>query len=309
MVESYTYLLSVHQIIESACSPEMLKSTAVRMLHSTFLYLWTMQAKVRALGGPGQLLSAPSGSHQPNDAVHSDLWERLVPMEVQGDDDEESDGFSTSHGSPSIFEQVYSVSETLFRLIGRTRALALRVDNHDSSCVQPGSILKETSDLENAICSWKNEFATQALSATTDIENRNTGHVRYLFQGAVHSALMVYFYKCVRAIDTYAVQPHVEKTISQLQLYTDAKTRSGDQSSGICWPAFVAACEALDKELQQKFSQWFSHETAQTGMRMFTIAGTAVKQVWDARDAHNNRNLPWTEILQSDNILDQLMLS
>jgi arginine metabolism regulation protein II len=95
----------------------------------------------------------------------------------------------------------------------------------------------------------------------------------------------------------------------QLQLYTQAKSQCGDQSASICWPAFVAVCDALDPGLRQKFSHWFLHEAAQTGIKMFATVGAAMKQVWDARDRSRNRNLPWLEILQSDGILDQLMLS
>ena len=244
-----------------------------------------------------------------NQSAHFDVWERLTPATVEAGD-EESDEQDTGHGSPSIFEQVYSVSEKLFRLIGRAVALALKVGgSHVHSTDQLVCTSKEISELEDAICSWKNDSVAQEPATAASIRNSSRADVQHYFQNAIHSALLVYFYKCVQVIDTYTVQPYVQKTILQLQFYTEAKRQTNDQSSSICWPAFVTACEALDLDLRQSFSQWFLSESARTGIQMFVTARTAVERVWDARDRSKNRNLPWSEILQSDNFLDQLMLS
>ena len=303
MVESQAYLRNVVQLIESSRSPHLLRSTNIRMLHSTFLYLWTLQARGRVLGlGPNQNLNYW------NSIAHSDVWEQLVPIAIEPDDKDHVDSPS-SQGTASVFEQIYSVSETLFRLIGRVTSLASEVAHQDCSIDRQLHNPKEVAELEDQICSWKNDLVGQEPHAATDSFAGKGVNVRYHFQNAIHSALLIYFYKCVRVIDTYAVQPYVEKTISHLQLYTEAKRQSGDQSSSICWPGFVAACEALDQDLRERFSQWFIDETAQTGIRMFATAGTAVKQVWDARDRSSNRNLPWSKLLQKDNILDQLVLS
>lgn len=310
MVESHVYLRNVEQLIESNRSPHLLKSTSIRMLHSTFLYLWTLQARVRVFGASRQERQLAPGqiSDHWNSTNHVDVWEQLIPTVIESDNDD-SDSSPTSQGTVSIFEQVYSVSETLFRLIGRVTSFASEIGNLNSAVDRLLYNSKEVADLEEDICSWQNDIVAQEPHAAMDILAGHGGNVRFHFQNAIHSALLIYFYKCVRVIDTYVVQPHVEKTISHLQLYTEAKRQSGDRSSSICWPGFVAACEALDEDLRQRFSQWFLNETAQTGIRMFATAGTAVEKVWDARDRSNNRNLPWSKILQSDNILDQLMLS
>ncbi|KAG9790902.1 hypothetical protein KCU88_g1101, partial [Aureobasidium melanogenum] len=52
-----------------------------------------------------------------------------------------------------------------------------------------------------------------------------------------------------------------------------------------------------------------SKETALTGIRMFEVAGEAVKQVWEARDVRNDRNLTWSQILMENKTLDSLILS
>lgn len=311
MVESSAYLRNVVQLIESSCSPRLLRSASIRMLHSSFLYLWTLQARVRVFGVLNQASQTQLVPKQclgyTNPGARSDVWEQLIPTVIDDDDDDDDDcdDSPTSQGTFSVFEQVYSVSEPLFRLIGRVTSLTFEVGNHHGTLERPLQTSKEVTELEDTICSWQNDPVTQESQLAPD----QGGNVRFHFQNAIHSALLVYFYKCVRVIDTYAVQPYVEKTFAHLHLYTAAKRQSGDRSSSICWPAFVAACETLDPALRQKFSQWFLDETAQTGIRMFAKAGTAVKQVWDARDQSNNRNMPWSEILQSDNILDQLMLS
>lgn len=312
MLESHVYLRGVEQWIGSYCSPQLLKSTSIRMLHSTFLYLWTLQASVRVFSIENQGAQMPltngisfSSTDSRNDA---DVWRQLMPIETEVDDTEDNDSRG-SQGSPSIFEKVYSVSETLFRLIGRVTSLASRSANNDDGSRQPVDSSKEIADIENEICSWKNDLPAREQQRTTEASNGSTDDVRYYFQTAMHSALLIYFYKCVRSIDTYTVQPYVEKTLLHLQLYTQAKRISDDQSSSICWPGFIAGCEALGLDLRQKMSQWFVDETAQTGIRMFEMAGNAAKEVWSARDQSGNRNLPWSKVLQNDNVLDQLMLS
>ncbi|KIW16833.1 hypothetical protein PV08_04023 [Exophiala spinifera] len=323
MVESHAYIHNVEQFIESRRSPHFLKYTSTRMLHSIFLYLWTLQAGVREFGNPGRpqdLVAQNQNLNRRDPTAQSDVWRQLIPVvdETDQNDDEENSPInsnsrsrSSSSGSQStvtVFEQVYSVSEPLFRLIGRVKSFACAEGTRDDGTIDSSlNDPKKVAEIENAICSWRNDIAPADAG---DVHGTNGGgNVRYHFQNAIHSALLVYFYKCVRGIDTYAVQPHVEKTLSHLQLYTEAKRRSSDQSSSICWPGFVAACEALDQDIRHRFAHWFLDETARTGIRMFATAGTAVKRVWHARDRSNNRNLPWSKILQSDNILDQLVLS
>lgn len=313
MVESHAYLRNAEQFIEAFRSPQLMKSTSIRMLHSTFLYLSTLEASVRVFSAAGQTSQRPLATNQLGDntdpKTHCDIWEQLLPPVVEVDDNDCDDSPTSQSSTVSIFEQVYSFSETLFRLIGRVTSLASEAGMHAGLVKNPLQTSNEIAEVEDAICSWSNDCVAQESDPTISSPTRNRGDVRHHFQNAIHSALLIYFYKCVRVIDTFVVQPHVEKTVLHLQLYTEAKRQSGDHSSSICWPGFVAGCEALDQDLRQELSQWFLDETAQSGIQMFTKAGTAVKQVWDARDQSNNRNLPWSRILQNDNILDQLVLS
>lgn len=319
MFEAHAYLHDVEQLISVRGQTRFCGSKSVRMLHSTFLYLSTLQASVRVFSGNSISENMLKSTHSTN------IWDKLLDSdnsteEAAIEDDNSTSSSSDSHVSSSIFEQVYSVPEPLFRLIGRVTLLQRRIEQHSTGRAatrdQP-NITQEIADLEHDICSWKNDTPPESLPRVADAlletpSSPNHGgsrEVRYHLRTAVHAAILIFFYKSIRKIDTYAVQPFVERTARSLQLYAEAKRASGDNSSCTCWPGFVAGCEALDPDMRQLMSQWFETETAQTGIRMFEMAGQAAKDVWNARDQSGDRNLPWSEILKKDNILDKLVLS
>lgn len=336
MLEAYVYLRDVERLIVFHGVDRAYKSKRVRLLHCTFLYLWTLQASVRVFGGKGRsemhtplLADSRLGSAAfPRPMQDASIWANLLQPNAHSNAEEigHADEDYCDAGpewTSSIFEQVYSIPEKLFQLIGRVTSLARTIEQLDgrsevSKHHRCGPVAKQIADLETDICDWKNDIP-RPESPSAPPHNSTTYHqhrysqpsssVLYRFREAVHAALVIYFYRCVRNVDTVTVQPLVEKTIEHLQAYAEAKRESGDNSSSICWPGFIAGCEALDPELRQRMSNWFSQETAQTGIRMFEMAGQAAKYVWDTRDQSRDRNLPWSRILRQNDILDQLVLS
>lgn len=230
-----------------------------------------------------------------------------------------------------MFVEIYSLPESLFLLISRVTTLLHNVEDQKgfgsflSDCDSNSSLFAEASQLELAICDWKNECPdpekTTVIpycdSCTTEppgesyIEHAEAMALMSLVhhcREAMHCALLIYFYRCIRNVDTYMLQPYVSKTAEHLARYAQQKQEISDLSSNVCWPGFIAGCEAVDPEMRQRFSTWFSSETTIKGIRMFSIAGQAVQQVWEARDRTKNRNLPWSQVLRENSTLDQLVL-
>jgi arginine metabolism regulation protein II len=318
MLDAYSYLRDVERLVSLHGQARFCRSKSVRMLHSTYLYLSTLQASIRAFS------SNSISDVALNSAYNTGIWGRLletdspqVPGSVSDEDDDSSSDSQIS--SASVFEQVYSVPEELFRLIGRVTSLSLRIEQYGmngTANMMAHEMVNEIYDLEKEICNWKNDSRASQRASISEIQpdsldfpQEGPEEVRYHFRAALHSAVLVFFYKSVRKLDTYAVQPFVERTVHSLNLYTEAKRASGDKSSSICWPGFIAGCEALSPDLRQQMAQWFEAETAQTGIKMFEMAGRAARDVWNARNLSGDRNLPWAEILKRDNTLDKLVLS
>ncbi len=340
MLEIYAYLRDIERLIVHHGLDRIHMSKSIRMLHSTFLYLTTLQGSIRIFSENGRSeMHAPLllDSRQEAGAMFTldqdgSIWAKLLQSrtDLNGTDVNKNDLRQTGNGihdhgewTPSMFEQIYSIPETLFRLIGRATKLAGLVDQGEgqretSVLATSNPTSKLITALETDICGWKNDIPrpgsiTRPNDNQTpfpqDRSSKASSALLYHFREAVHSALMIYFYRCVRIVDTYTVQPFVERTMEHIQVYAGERLKSGYHSSSTIWPVFVAACEALNDEARQKMSAWFTQEAAQTGLRSFQMAGQAVKDVWDARDRSGNRNLPWAHILKHNNTLDKLMPS
>ncbi|KAJ4509163.1 hypothetical protein ABEF92_007658 [Exophiala dermatitidis] len=340
MDEAYAYLHDVERLIALYGLDKIRKSAGVQMLHSTYLYLRTLQASVSSFSGQRQERSnnkhlEPGNALAPTKQPNS-LWTTLLQADRYCDSLFDTAAEPPCHicgRNTSIFEQIYSLPESLFQLISRVTELAQRMQQLKrtqygtaATTAAHDSLSDEVSQLETDVCGWKNEVPNpehepvlpqcpNCLSEMgSDRGEENIGNpsrmsLLYHFREAMHSALLIYFYRCVRGVDTHILQHFVTKTIDHLSRYGERKRESNDPSSNLCWPGFIAGCEALDTTTRDRFSAWFSKETALTGIRMFEVAGQAVKQVWEARDVRKDRNLTWSQILMENKTLDRLILS
>ncbi|KAH8666072.1 arginine metabolism regulation protein II [Ilyonectria robusta] len=326
MEETYAYLRDIEHLIALYGVNEIRKSPGVRMLHSTFLYLRTLQASVGIFGTQSQ--ASVNGHLKVLEEVenvfvlsdqNANLWSSLLPADGNFD----VSTMLTATTSPpchicgrnkSIFERIYSLPEPLFQLISRVTTLAQRMEilrrsQWGSTDPDHDLLSADASQLETDICDWRNDIANPdqesvltlcslciAEEESDPTQEKTDGRSRvsllYHFREAMHAALLIYFYRCVRNVDTHILQQFVDKTFDHLTRYGEYKRKSNDPSSNLCWPGFIAGCEASNRDTRDKISAWFSSETALTGIRMFEVAGQAVKQVWEARDLARNRNLP-----------------
>ncbi|EXJ76879.1 hypothetical protein A1O3_10524 [Capronia epimyces CBS 606.96] len=373
MDEAYAYLRDIERLIALYGVDKIRKSVGVRMLHSTFLYLRTLQASIGIFGhsAPGAMLNGHlrgSGDGESASArasasmlasQNAGLWTELLQAEEHSDSTatrQTGDQPRVCHScgaNKSIFEQIYSVPESLFLLISRATVLTQEVQRLKQEQARSGHVDHDpfsvkVSQLETDICGWKNDIDMPMPGPSQNTARTNTAHcsnchltisrpdaesesesgmnlnldqnqngqrpplceaLLYHFREALHAALLIYFYRCVRNVDTLFLQQFAEKTIEHLLRYAEYKRQSLDPSSNLCWPGFIAGCEAMDPKSRRRISAWFTAETAQTGIRMFEVAGQAVQQVWDARELANDRNLPWSQVLKESRTLDKLVLS
>lgn len=333
MEDAYAYLRDVEHLIALYDADKTNTSPGVRMLHSTFLYLRTLQASVGIFGIQAREPSVNGHLKRPSKVDQTaladpsiGLWSSLLNEELRNSSTLQT-RTSPCHicgKNKSVFEQIYSLPEPLFKLISRVTTLAQQMERgaHENTAL----LLAEANRLETDICDWKNDipdaergvvippcsnYSQHEDAATHGPESTSQARVSllYHFREAMHAALLIYFYRCVRSLDTHILQQFVDKTFDHLTRYGQFKREANDRSSNLCWPGFMAGCEASNPETRRKISAWFSSETAITGIRMFEVAGQAVRQVWEARDKAGDRNLPWSRILMESSTLDRLVLS
>lgn len=309
------YLRDIEEIINTHGIRKVARSSKVRMLHSIYLYLCvlTERASIKELG--------PQNDHrEPSDLLvlssteQISTWNRLIGHSMSKSSSEilDSKCIVDDTSQKSMFEEIYSVPQSLFNLILQTTHLSAVIERMQIAArpqtVDHEMVATRVKELESSICNWE----YQANDGPTYIGCTPLHHrerfPRHLIQ-AVHNALIVYFYRRVKDVNAKILQMHVQETIHHLVEYDKQKERLNDQSSNTCWPGFIAGCEAIDPKLREMFSEWLERCGQSTGIRMFTIALEALRKVWQAREVPGMQDAPWNQVLQQFSDFKVLVLS
>ncbi|KAK6005846.1 hypothetical protein QM012_007488 [Aureobasidium pullulans] len=153
-----------------------------------------------------------------------------------------------------------------------------------------------TSVLENEICSWKP--AIPHHSCADDEQDARTT-MRLALSTAIHHALLIYFYRCVRGVMPMILQHYVESVAQNLETYHEFKLLfypQGARIGTVVWPSFIASCEAQDTDIRQRLLTCLRYG-ALSGFKNGEKAEVVVKEVWRRRDA-GEANASWRNILE-----------
>lgn len=288
-------------------------STTLRILQNIFYYIQTMQDTVGVFSGE-KLIHLPSSRIRPGIGSLPIGTLSSIPDACFCND---------GSNSQSLFERVFSIPPSLFGLISRVTALIHETEgaaiNQATHSNHP-LLSDRVNQLETGIWDWTST-SNNGLSprpttclhglafSSPDSTNHATESPLHHYIEAMHSAVLIYFYRCVRKVDPLMIQHLADKTIDSLTRCTELRQQSNDPSSDICWPLFIAGCEALNLSTRQRVKDLFAIEAARTGIRMFEKASQATVKVWTVRDQKKNRHLSWSTVLKESNILDGLMIS
>ncbi|EXJ83129.1 hypothetical protein A1O1_06748 [Capronia coronata CBS 617.96] len=255
---------------------------------------------VKAVPEDGFVLSATLAS---NHESMSDL----------GLDGEEEDAFFELSGFPV----------SLLRLMARTNSLVEELGACKAGGAHPfmsEDIIPKAAALEKEICAWRaNPSGSKAESA-----DASSGHflpfvdlngdistmadapciMKTKLSTAVHHALLIYFFRFVRATNPTILQHYVASILTNLEQFQQAKTQyyPGSRIGTMVWPSFIAACEALDHGLRGRAIACMRH-AAWAGFKNAHKAEDVVRDVWRRRDAGEHDILWSTVIRESRTIL------
>ncbi|KAL3477796.1 fungal-specific transcription factor domain-containing protein [Aspergillus californicus] len=304
------YLSDIEQIITLYGIPKAHKSRKVKMLHSIYLYL-------RVLTEGTQVFERGRGDVSPENrdsdpSKKATTWDILLQESVSAHSELELDFLRDLAPPKSTFEQIYSLPESLFRLIMETTQLASEVEtlhHQRQKATNHDALAAKVKKLENSVCEWDYYYTETSYPSdpigTPPLKERFPYHLTQ----AIYTAVIIYFYRSVRDVNAIALQPYVQKTIYHLNEYDKYKEKRSDRSSDICWPGFVAGCEATSPEARQQISKWLEKSALSNGMLMFRVALQAVQKVWAVRKLPGNQNLSWSKVLSECSDLRVLVLS
>ncbi|OQD89469.1 hypothetical protein PENANT_c002G04535 [Penicillium antarcticum] len=264
------YLSVIEKIINLHGMRKVARSSKVRMLHSIYLYLRVLTE--RACADDQQ--SEPGATEHREahlDSSFSQLanWDQILgfPSSMSSSDASEFDIIPSHIPYKSAFEEIYSVPQSLFKLILQTTQLA-----------------KHVQKLESVDRSKLTDHDALAIKVKNDLEYHRAANTpqkeefpSHLVQ-AVQKALFIYFYRCIRDLNPATLQLYVRQTVYHLLEYDKQKQNYKDQSSNTCWPGFIAGCEAQDPHVREEIANWLDRSGHSTGIRMFTVAREAVQK-------------------------------
>jgi hypothetical protein len=254
------YLSVIERIITRYGIPKVRKSRKVKMLHSIYLYLRILTRGAHIYDQ--SLASDPDESANPGARPSSQetTWDVLLEESSHTTDTLNLSFMQNLAPVKTTFEQIYSLPESLFKLIFETTQLSSKIDKlrHQRPAHTDHDALSENvKTLENRICQWEYNYreSTQLPDpAGTQLPQKEL--FPYHLMHAIYTALIIYFYRAVRDVNPIALQHYVQQTIYHLRQYDKHKEERKDRSSDICWPAFIAGCEATSLHFRQQISDW-----------------------------------------------------
>lgn len=179
----------------------------------------------------------------------------------------------------TMYDQIYGLPEPWLSLLSRTTKLANVLDaqklagRNTTAPAQSDILQKRASSMENMVCS----FAAQDIVGDSTSPN-------YHMTRALTAALVIYFYRRIRDVNSWIMQSHVDNVISALRDFDDALQKKSIPGPGTAWPAFIAGCEAISKKRREALSAWLQKGYAQTGLQGFQAASEQMREVWKRRE-------------------------
>ncbi|KAF2795083.1 hypothetical protein K505DRAFT_348869 [Melanomma pulvis-pyrius CBS 109.77] len=117
------------------------------------------------------------------------------------------------------------------------------------------------------------------------IDNSQTPqHVLEIMVDAMQNALAIYFYRRIYDVESSMLQSNVIGVRDCLLRFELANFVG---ASRLIWPAFIAACEAEDPDIQISFANWFHNVSQRSGLRLFTDTQGSIERLWDGKRKAN----------------------
>lgn len=230
---------------------------------------------------------------------HSDIH-----LEVMGQWDE------------TLFPDIYGIPESLMTLLSQVIRLANEQEllhRGDPAVVAhiAGELRRRASMLEQYILMW--DYSTEATSinpiAIENVQNSDASQkltaTHFMIQ-AMHQALILFYYRRVSNISGLILQHTVRNCLNFLKRYDEARAEESKTAlphtldTAILWPGFIAACEALEPELQSELLDWLVLVGHRTSLGPFSAAVGTAQCVWKARSNAKDFTLSWFDVMKHE---------
>ena len=200
--------------------------------------------------------------------------------------------------SNTMYLQIYGIPEAWLSLVSQTTRLANVIDVIDATGTAVfrslnASLQRKTSMLETMICSIASKNG--GLHRRDSLENtagnpsaHRVVNASEAMQRAMNSALVIFFYRRIRNVHPWILQPHVHEVVEGLKDFDHGVAKNAHYTCGTVgtfWPAFMAGCEAMTEATRTWLCAWLEKRVQNSPTAGNRSSIQIMSQVWRRRDA------------------------
>lgn len=115
---------------------------------------------------------------------------------------------------------------------------------------------------------------------------------------AMHHALTIYFHRRIYDVEADMLQTHVMGVRDCLLRSEETEADMTYGSARLLWPAFIAACEAEDPQVQASFRDWFQNSATRSGLPYFNNAKANIERIWEEKRNNFGSHVTWVDFMR-----------
>lgn len=298
------HLSGCEQLIRSARKRKTKYSGKARALHRIFFYLKTIHASTTLDK------RRPSDSSRQPVVGLSDVSEQAEEPASEGvcDNDEWLEMHDSSPTDMTSCEYIYGVPQSLLILMRkavRVVQLVARFRQQNPGVLYSSTLAQTCDETDEEILDWpiETELARSSVMSFGDAAASIVEHQTQAF----HQAIILYFSQQVRLMHHRHLKPYVETVLYHMEEIERIKDDSKIFAGALFWPAFIAASEAFDPDLQLRFKSWFERAKIY-GLHSLWSGNAIALEVWNKYSTNKTRvTSRWRAIAEEKQV--ELMLT
>lgn len=223
-------------------------SKKAKALHRVYFYLGTIYESTVTRD-----YADPTAAPEPMNAISPLRPENIV----QGESFVQSQLTGFHEADQELYQNIYAIPQSLLIFLNEATQLINEVTaarQTSGNAKIPSPLAERCDDLEARIMNWK---ADPISSDEVSSREANSEIIRHTTQ-AFHQAIVIYFAQHIRLLSPLYLKPFTENVLSNIEVIENIKTEWQILASPLYWPAFIAASEAFDANLQARFKSWYA---------------------------------------------------
>ena len=244
------HLQAAAKLITETAKSKSHYSTRCAALHRIYFYLSTIYDST-ATRVPGS-----SKESQESSNVESPLSNECAAIDGSKIPTSPRAGFyNTKHAGG--YESIYAIPKDLLVFLAQTTELinlTSEVQERAGNPHIPFALAERCDELETRILDWQAD-PIPADATSSPIANPS---IIYNMTHAFHKAIIIFFAQHIRLMGHRYLRHYVEDVIDSIEEVERIKVEWQVSASPLYWPAFIAASEAFDLRLQDRFKSWYA---------------------------------------------------